>query len=217
MLTIDSLNRVLAPIRRRIDNMVARAVVRSSIDSTKLRELQIEILRGELRDRVEHFQEYGFTSRPLDGAEVVGLFVGGSRDHPLIIASEDRRYRIKNLEKGEVALYTDEGDYIHFKRGGNIEVLAGTKVKVTAPDVEIIASTKVTITSPLVTMSGNLEVSGNVAVDGNVQADGTIVSSTSVADPNGTMQEMRSTYNTHTHPENGTGGGTTSAPNQTMT
>jgi phage gp45-like len=93
------------------------------------------------REAVEH---YGFTSRPLPGAEVVLIADG---NNIVMIASDDRRYRIA-VEAGEVALYTDEGDKVHLKRGREIEVVAGTKVKVTAPTVEI---------------QGDLVVSGNVS------------------------------------------------------
>ena len=67
--------------------------------------------------------------------------------YAIVIATEDRRYRIRNLENGEVAIYTDQGDKIVLKRGGTIAVTASTKVE---------------ITSPSVTMSGNLTVDGTI-------------------------------------------------------
>jgi len=60
----------------------------------------------------EYFQHYGFTSRPREGAEIIIIREG---NHIIGIASDDRRYRLA-IEDGEVALYTDEGDYIHLKR-----------------------------------------------------------------------------------------------------
>ena len=47
----------------------------------------------------------------------------------MLIADDDRRYRI-DLADGEVALYTDEGDYIHLKRDGVIAVKAGSRVEI---------------------------------------------------------------------------------------
>ncbi|MBW1784817.1 MAG: phage baseplate assembly protein [Deltaproteobacteria bacterium] len=46
-------------------------------------------------------------------------------------------YRLKSLVEGEVALYTDEGDKSHIKRGGNIEIVAAAKVVVNAPQVDV--------------------------------------------------------------------------------
>ncbi len=139
----------------------------------------------------EYFQHYGFTSRPLEGAEAIIIREG---NHLVMIASDDRRYRIA-LEEGEVALYTDEGDYVHFKRGGKIEVLAGAKVKATAPEVEIIASTKITMTAPLAEISGNLQVGGNIEAGGQIN------------DSVRSMAADRAIYNGHTHPGGGTPSG----------
>lgn len=199
-----AINKLLAPLRRRVLLMIGRAVVRLVNDTTDLQRLQITLLADETVDNVPRFQEYGFTSHPLAGAAAVVVCVHGNRDRAIAVAVDDPRYRKKGLAAGEVALYTDEGDYLHFKRGRLVEIVAGTKVKVTAPEVEVVASTKVTVTSPLVEMSGDLTVAG------------AITSATSVADPNGTMQEMRGTYNGHTHPENNQSGGNTNAPNQPM-
>jgi phage gp45-like len=80
---------------------------------------------GELIEDRESFQHYGMASRPLAGSECLVLRDG---NHFLMIASEDRRYRIA-LEGGEVALYTDEGDKIHLKRNRKIEVTAGSLIQ----------------------------------------------------------------------------------------
>jgi phage gp45-like len=144
---------------------------------------------GETFLNREYFQHCGFTSRPLPGAELILVRDG---NHIIAIASDDRRWRIP-VEAGEVALYTDEGDKIHFRRGRLIEVVAGTKVKVTAPAVEIV---------------------GNVTVTGTLHVTGAISSDASVADQAGTMGEMRTVYDMHTHVD--PQGGSTAAPTQVM-
>lgn len=137
MVTIDAISKLLAPLRARIANLVARAVVQLVDDGGKLQLVQLGVLADETRSGLERFQQYGLTSVPLPGAEAVVLFVGGRRDHGLVVAVDDRRYRLVGLEAGEVALYTDEGDRIHLKRGGVIEVVAAAKVVVDAPAVEL--------------------------------------------------------------------------------
>lgn len=169
---IDQINKLIEPIKRRVLMSVARAVINLVDDSGKIQRQQVAMLEDEVRDQVERVQEYGFTSVPLPGAEAVTLFIGGNRDHGVVIATDDRRFRLKNLQSGEVAIYTDEGDKVVFKRGRVIEFTAGVRVEVIAPTVH---------------MTGALNV------------DGPITSSTAVIDPLGSMQEMRGYYNAHTH------------------
>lgn len=166
-------SRLTAPLVRRIKLLVTRAVVKLVDPAQMMQSLQIEALAGEVLDNVEHFEPYGYTSHPLNGAEVLLFSVGGRRAHAIAGIVADRRYRLKNLAAGEVAIYTDEGDSIVLKRGRNIEVTAGTAVKVTAPQVEVIATTKVILTTPVAEITGNLNVGGNVAAQGDVTA-GTI-------------------------------------------
>lgn len=167
--------------------LVSRAVLALINDAAKLQRLQIQLMADEERGDVERFQDYGFTSHPHKGAEAIALSVGGSRSHMVVIAVEDRRYRLTGLEEGEVAMYTDEGDKIVLKRGREIEVTAGTRVIVDTPNTLI---------------KGNLHVEGDTTCDGDV------------SDAAGSMQEMRDIYNGHDHPETGT---TTNPPNQEMT
>ncbi len=134
---LNSINKLIAPLRTRIANMVARAVLSGVDDSTKMQILQVGLLADETREGLERFQNYGFTGVPLAGAEAVVVFAGGRRDHGLVIAVDDRRYRLRNLESGEVAVYTDQGDSIVIRRGGTIEVTASTKVILDAPAVEL--------------------------------------------------------------------------------
>jgi phage baseplate assembly protein V len=126
---MDALNRLLAPVRRRLENLVARAVVQLVTDSTRLQEVQLAILKDETRDRCERFQQYGFTSVPAaptvaGAAEAVVLFVGGLRDHPLVVSVDDRRSRKTGLAAGEVALYNHQSVYLLLKTGQVIEANA---------------------------------------------------------------------------------------------
>jgi phage gp45-like len=57
-------------------------------------------------------------------AEAVVLFVGGLRDHPLVVSVDDRRYRKTGLAAGEVALYNHQSVYLLLKTGQVIEANA---------------------------------------------------------------------------------------------
>lgn len=138
--------KLLAPLSRRLRLMASRAVLSLISDATGMQIVQVKLLNGEVRDGIERVQNYGFTSVPLPGAEAIFLSLGGDRDHGIVITADDRRFRIKGLQGGEVAIYTDEdkagADHrIHFKRGKEIHLVAGASSIVMTP-------TGITITTP---------------------------------------------------------------------
>lgn len=186
---MEQLNKLTEDIRNRMRLAIGRAILAAVSDAGAIQTAQADCLADETHDDVERIQEYGFTSVPLVGAEAVLVFPGGNRDHGLIIATDDRRYRLSGLQSGEVAIYTNNGDKIVIRADGTIEVVASTKVQ---------------ITSPLVTMSGNLQVQGDIVAHGDISDHDTE-----------SMLGMRQVYNTHVHPENDTGG-PTDQPNQQM-
>jgi phage baseplate assembly protein V len=135
--------------RQRVAMGVARGLVALTDDAKKMQRVQLRLLSDETKDNVEHFQPYGFTSVPQTGAEAVCVFVGGGRDHGIVLVVDDRRYRLKGLEAGEVALYTDEGASVVLKRG---EVIAVTckEYRVTCEKLTIDATDSIRVTSPSV-------------------------------------------------------------------
>lgn len=154
--------RVLA---RRIRMLAGRAVVNLVTDTLDVQGVQLGALDTEVLD-AQRFQEYGFTSVPLPGAEGVFLAIAGVRGHAIVVATDDGRCRRKNLQPGEVALYTDEGDYIQLARGKKIVVNSGAEVDVTAPAVKVTASSKVTVDTPTAEFTGDLSVDGDATIGG---------------------------------------------------
>jgi len=176
-----SLNRLLSPLSRRVALMVSRAIVNVVRDDLQLQGVQISLLADEVRDDVERFQPYGLTSHPHPGAEGIAVCVAGSRDHAVVIAVDDRRYRLTGLEAGEVALYDDMGHAVHLTRDGI--VIKGAGQPVTIND------------TPQVNVQAALHVTGTITTDSDVVAAGNI------ADQGGakTMAGMRAAYNGHHH------------------
>jgi len=137
---------------------------------------QIKGVASEVLNNVPVFQQFGFTSALPDSSDVIVLPLLGRSGLSVIIASENGKYRIKGLVKGETALYSAFGDYIYLKQGRIVEVKAGSKLLVDAPDAEF---------------KGNLKVLGNIESNGYVK------------DAGGTMQEIRDVYNDHGHDSGG--------------
>jgi phage baseplate assembly protein V len=108
---------------------ISRGTLTRANDATKMQTADIRLLHDEAIAAAERFQDYGFTSvpKPADGngtAEVITIFVGGSRSHPIVIRVDDRRYRIKGLQPGESSQYDDQGQQVYISRSG-IQILGG--------------------------------------------------------------------------------------------
>ncbi len=83
-------------------------------------------------------QLYGVASaRRAPGSDAVALFATGDRSNAVIIATGNQRARLRGLQPGEVALYTDEGDYVKLSRGKIIEINCQTKVRIETPRLEV--------------------------------------------------------------------------------
>ncbi len=175
---------VIVPLRklaRNIARKVLRCIVVLSYDDRGIQGVQAKTLAGDLFE-VPRLQEYGFTSRPHQGAE--GVLLMFDESNALVLGVDDKRYRLKNLEHGEVALYDDEGTTIHIKRGGNIQVIAATKIS---------------FDTPLAEFSGDIKAMGDIK--------------DRINDGGFSMQDIRNLYDGHVHGENGNSG-PTNPPNQ---
>ena len=186
---------------------VARGVLRRIDDSTTIQTVQTALLAGEVRSAIERFQEYGFSSVPFEEAEVVVVFPGGNRDHGLGIACEDRRYRLKSLAPGEVALYDDLGKTIIFRRDGRLEIRAAEIDVQTTGDATIQAGGDATVRA---TGNATLDAGGIANVTGatiNLTATAAINLLVPLVDIQG-----KGDYQAHVHANTQPNAGTNSGP-----
>lgn len=161
-------------VKSRVMMMIARGTLSAISDAGGLQVVQAELLEDEIRDRLERVQNYGLTSHPHAGSACVVAFIGGNRDHGLVIAVDDRRYRLKSLAPGEVALYDDLGHIVHLTREG-IEIDGG------GHQITLMNTPKVRVEAD------QFEVTGEI-ID-RVDAGGR------------SMSAMRAVYNAHRHVE----------------
>lgn len=211
MTIIDTIKTLLEPVKKRVYLMVSRAIINLVDDSTKTQLLQLSVLKDEILANVERIQEFGFSSNPLPGAQAVLLCVGGHRGHPIVIATDDKRYRKNTLAGGETSIYNSAGDYIWIKADGTIEIKASTRVTITSPEVHMTGNLIVDGTS---TLTGLVTAPAGVRAVGGLSSSGAPVA-TQITDGAGDLGEMRTIYNSHHHPQSG--GGTTNVPNEPMT
>jgi len=182
MFTIRDLKRFVAPLQRKIFCLVGRAILTAINNSGRTQRVQITPLGDEVLTDIERIQEYGLETYPLPysieaspiaGTESVVLFINGNRDHGIVISVGDRKNRLRDLEQGEVALYTyedanDGGHRIHLK--------AGQITDMNGIDLNITQTGNLTITiggNETKTVDGNssVTISGNATVNVSGTAD----------------------------------------------
>jgi hypothetical protein len=121
----------------------ARAAIGAINDLAGIQEVAGKFLKGEARKGIEHASQYGFTSVPFDadegkdgkpgvGPESFVSFIGGNRSFPSMGPIDDKRHRMKGLEKGDVAVFggKDTGQQFHMNGIGTfLSAFAGAGKK----------------------------------------------------------------------------------------
>jgi phage baseplate assembly protein V len=141
---------------------------------------------------VRRLAEFGFTSAPPTGSDVLVVSLGGDRSSSVVISTNHKASRLTGLNTGETAIYNEAGMFIKLTAAG-IEVEANSQpVTVTdATTVTINASSGVVMNTPM------LQVSGDI-VDNTGSGNSS------------SMKDLRDGHNDHTHKVEGveTGSGT---------
>lgn len=160
------------------DNMVARAVARRVDDAGSRQAVQIEVTKGELIDDVPRMQNYGLTSfPPATGCDAVVVFLGGDRAQGIIIAMENKQYRLAGGEPGEVVLYDDLGNMVKLGRA-KLEVVGVAEIDIAAPSISLRA-TQVNIEAERTDIAGQLFNNGVNVGSTHVHPNGTLPTGTS--------------------------------------
>ena len=154
--------------------MVAKGVITAIKTSEEISSVQLNLLADTTQDDVEFWQHFGFTSAPpLDeNTRALMVSVAGNQDHGVVIATENGKFRVKDLNPGESCVYSEFGDKIHFKNGRIIDIQTET--------LNITSSKELNINSPKVKISGEIEASN-------------------VKDSQGSLGVLRDWSTTHTH------------------
>lgn len=177
-------------------NSIIRGVVKLVDDTKKIQVMQVSMMANQTRSKLQRLQNYGFSSKPLPGAETLVMFIGGSHDNGVVMGTDDGRYRPKNLKDGETIIYNDKGTTIHLKESGDVEITTAGDVINNCVNYKIVASEKIILDAPVVEATNN------------------IIDNTSSGNTH-SIASQRTAYNTHTHVENDDGG-PTDPPNNTL-
>ncbi len=190
------MNDAIRKLSRRVEMMLGLGKIKTSRDSGNIQVVQYQT-PIEVRDNTARMAEFGFSSALPPGTDVVIGYLGGDRSSAVVIASNNKKYRHKNLNPGEVVLYNQWGLHILLTESGITIEAKGQPVTVNnATQVTINASESVLCNTPL------LKVTGDIVDNCNSNFS--------------TMKQLRDSYNNHTHKVSGVeSGGSTVTSQQT--
>jgi phage baseplate assembly protein V len=161
----------------KVRGMVRRVTLKNVKDDGETQTASVEVADGIWRDDVEISQPYGFASHvPEDGALAMVFAVGGDEGDLVVMPIGNPSKRMGGLKSGEVGMYNEHGDKAVMTAGGSFDIKTGA-------NVTIKTDAGVFITCVVVAVTGDITATGDIS------------------DRNGSMQEIRDTYNSHGHPE----------------
>jgi phage gp45-like len=100
-------------------------IIASGYDSNDLK-VDVELLAGEKRRKLDFLQQYGLISRPIGDVSGLALFVGGNRANGVVVACNGEEAAMqKKLEPGEVCLLSPCGQQIYLKKDGSVSIVSG--------------------------------------------------------------------------------------------
>ena len=149
----QQLQKLLAPLKRRIQMAICKIVIESMEMTSGFPQAKGQAYADEELDGLDIYQDYGFAFKgvPSDdegSMEGIGVATGGDRQRTVIVKIHDRRYFLTDLGNGEVAMYTHEDQLpgrhrVHFKAGQVIDIrckeanIISDKATLQSGDVEI--------------------------------------------------------------------------------
>lgn len=140
-----------------------RCVITATNDAGGVHRVQIKPTPVEVIDDVPVVQLYGLSSHAPVGSEAHLVCTRGDRSSTVVVATNNPKARPRNLQSGEVALYTVEGDSIVLKNGHVVAITTTGTVTVNAATVNVGG-----------TGGGKVVVN----VDGDIHCTGTITADT---------------------------------------
>lgn len=209
--TFRALQRLMSPIIARVRRVCLGAIIRRVDDAGDLQRMQVESIGHSVYDNVERFGQFGFTSNPPAGLDAIIIERTGKH---IVIAVGDRKYRIKNLEPGDAAVYDIRGQQIILNEtgiaatdafgnnvvsnsngitttdtNGNNVTMSGSGITLTDINGNTISMTAagININGVLITQDGTMTTPSTVTTGGAITAGGDITSGTG------------KTLDTHTH------------------
>nr|DAP82346.1 MAG TPA: baseplate assembly protein V [Caudoviricetes sp.] len=134
------------------------------IEKGQTQHCQVKTAAGEILNDVAFLEPYGFTAKPKKKSETLIFNVNGNKFNNVVLNIGNRELRFKELNDGEVAMYDDSGNLLHFKNGGVIDFKAPATMNQTAQTINISGTTAVNVrTKTLIAEADSVSVKAKTA------------------------------------------------------
>lgn len=145
---------------------------------------------------VRRLAEFGFTSAPPSGSDVLVVSLGGDRSSSVVISTNHKKSRLTGLNSGETAIYNIDGMFVKL-------TASGVEVEAQGKDVTVTNATTVTINA----------ADGVVMNTPMLQVSGDIVDNTGSGNSS-SLKDLRDGHNSHTHDVKNVQGGSSTIASQ---
>lgn len=157
---MSALQRMTAPLLRRMRLIAGRCMLDAVNDNLQKQNVQIRLLAGESASEVENFQQAGFTSVPLPGAVGLYLATGGKRTSLASFLLENKARRKRGLKPGESCIY-------HIGENDHYLILESNGVaRLVCKQFIVEAEQECVFDTPKVTFSKDVVIGGRAAIAG---------------------------------------------------
>lgn len=161
MVGMQIIQKLLNPIRRKVQLMIDRAVVTTVDNSLKRQNLQLTVLHDERVNNIERFIDYGLISYPPNGSEALVVCPGGNRSAMVATSVDDKSTRPTGGTQGDSGLYHLEGHSFLLTQDGTIN-LSGKRFNITLDTELVITVPSVRIVADETTIDGKLVVTDSI-------------------------------------------------------
>ena len=158
---ISLFSRLIKPRDDRLNNLSRLGKV-LMMKAGNTQSAQVQTANNEIADNVKFIEAYGLTAKPKQNSECILLNIQGNPGNVVALVIGNRELRFKALNDGEVAMYDDSGNLLHFKNGGVIDFKAPATMNQTAQTINVSGTTAVNV---------NTQTAAVTAKTLNVEAD----------------------------------------------
>jgi len=126
----------------RLQMMFCKGLLLLADDTDEVQLVKLTANDGEVQDGIERMQDYGFSSNPPANSPSIIAYIGGNKDHGVILKTDGGTSRYTGLQIGEAVFYSMFNNYILHKAGGITDVV-GTMINLGA-DAGVVPLAKIT-------------------------------------------------------------------------